>query len=355
MIHALGPNVPVSLIVSTEAQKTEAEALLGDDAQYVTFYVLPHDDIWMRDFGPIFVFDDALQMNIITFDWTSWGYVNHTVHPTVLMDGDTGERVAGALGLPTYSAGMASEGGDRMFNGKGTMIANTYVETQRNPGLTFEEVDNKLKTLFSLKKIIWLDGALADDWQSFNILPGPIFSCMGTGGHVDEMVRFVNPTTVVVAELLEEEQDTPIGQITQATIDGIMSVLSTETDQDGTPLTILRITLPPTLNRTITPDDVLYSSLAGLNFTDGTTLDGSPVTVISASSYINYLVSNDVVLVGKYYKEGRDQKFAETDQNAVDVLSTALGRPAVQVEIEAVNFGGGGMNCISQQQPQART
>ncbi len=83
---------------------------------------------------------------------------------------------------------LASEGGDREFNGSGTMIACEAVELQRNPEKTKDEIENALLKAFNLKKIIWVKRGVAEDNSTFKgKLPGGIFTTQATGGHVDEV------------------------------------------------------------------------------------------------------------------------------------------------------------------------
>jgi hypothetical protein len=70
------------------------------------------------------------------------------------------------------------------------------------------------------------------------------------------------------------------------------------------------------------------------------------------ASYVNYVPTNDLVLVSRFWKPGRPSEALRRDRAAQDVLKRAFpGREVVAVYSENVNRGGGGMNCITQQQP----
>jgi len=77
------------------------------------------------------------------------------------------------------------------------------------------------------------------------------------------------------------------------------------------------------------------------------------IEAVAATSYCNFLISNGVVLLAKYYKEGRNILFKQTDDQALEILRSVFpDREVIQIEdVENVNFGGGGMHCITQQQP----
>jgi len=113
---------------------------------------------------------------------------------TLKQDGEVAKKCAEATEFPCVSISLASEGGDRSFNGAGVMIANKTVEMQRNPGRSFEEIERVLMKTFSLTDILWIDtDGLPDDAHSFRCpVPEPdfetgFFTSIATGGHVDEV------------------------------------------------------------------------------------------------------------------------------------------------------------------------
>jgi len=145
---------------------------------------------------------------------------------------------------------------------------------------------------------------IIDDQQSFiGKLPGNVFACGGTGGHVDEFVRFVGPNTVILASVLEEEINHPIASISHKRLEENFEILKKETDQDGNPLKIIRLPLPPINFIDIHPGDGMYDYMKSIRFNDGSKIDGT-FKIVTASSYCNFLVTNNLVLVAKYYKEG---------------------------------------------------
>jgi len=210
-----------------------------------------------------------------------------------------------------------------------------------------------MKVAFNLKKVIWMKEGIIDDQQSFvGKLPGDVFSCGGTGGHVDEFVRFVGPNTVILASVLDEERDHPIASISHKKLEENYEILIKETDQDGNPLNIIRLPLPPMHFIDIQPKDGMYEIMESMKFIDGSKIDG-PFKIITASSYCNFLVTNNLVLVAKYYKEGGNLLTKHTDELTVKTLSECFpGREIVQIECELLNIGGGGMHCITQQEPR---
>lgn len=222
IIASLVPFVRVSLLVNdatVESQEVLERVRVPGAEKMIDFREVRHSDIWMRDFGPIFVRPPGVTpchrgLEVLSFDWTAWGYLWNAKNPEAILvvsslfsfsisltmartcvarkDENVSRDVASLMKLQSRHIGIASEGGDRTFNGKGTMITSRVVEAQRNPKMRISEIDQILKNTFSLKKIIWIGKGVPEDEQTFDC-PVPegsrdgFFTGMATGGHVDEV------------------------------------------------------------------------------------------------------------------------------------------------------------------------
>ena len=120
-------------------------------------------------------------------------------------DGKVGLLASQRMRIKSFNTNFVSEGGDREYNGKGTLMVSLRfilfqtephphkvceaVELQRNPHTTKEELTERLKQVFNIKKVIWLKRGLADDYQVFEakFAKHGVFNLMCTGGHVDEV------------------------------------------------------------------------------------------------------------------------------------------------------------------------
>lgn len=111
----------------------------GIPSQHVNFFAIPHFDIWMRDFGPIFLkrrqpAPGQPSLRIVHFQWNAWGYVGHTVTEDVLTpglgDGEIPKLIGKEIGVEVVTSSLVSEGGDREFNGKGTLIVSEVVSSR---------------------------------------------------------------------------------------------------------------------------------------------------------------------------------------------------------------------------------
>jgi agmatine deiminase len=169
-------------------------------------------------------------------------------------------------------------------------------------------------------------------------------------------------------QVREEDRDHPIGRISHQRLEENYRILADETDQDGNPFTIVRIPLPPIDIVKVKPTDRLYAEYGAITFRNGQTFEqilaerrkeggvgeDAPLEVeaVVPASYCNFLISNGVVLMPRYYAPGRSDAIKRTDDAARDILQAAFpAHKIVQIDSENVNFGGGGIHCITQQQP----
>jgi len=355
IIESLAPYVSVDLMVRDEAEMEKVQNIFAAKNiphDHVRFRLIPREDIWIRDMGPIFLKNGRGEIKIADFGFNSWGYDSQTSEYT--MQAERVDRlVARALKFPVIRSHMITEGGNREFNGKGTMMATETVEMQRNPDWTKAKLEREYKRIFNVKKVIWLkEGVAEDDFTFKGVLPGKIF-VRGTGGHIDEYARFVSPNTILLAEVTPEERDAdPIARITYERMERNYTILKTATDQDGLPFEIIRVPYTKAIYETLDDSDHIQF-LKNMKFEDGTVIaDDESITMILATSYLNFIVTNGVVLIPAYGKEGRSEEFRQKDEDFKQIIEKVFpNRDIIQINPEAVNVGGGGMHCISQQMP----
>lgn len=354
-------DIVVRLVVQNEGEKHSVTALLkehGIPQERLMIYSIPHMDIWFRDMGPIFLKNKAGTFRIAQFNFNTWSYESPS-SPGSLTEKNVSALAARELQLELVRSSYISEGGNREFNGRGVMMVVAAVEHLRNPEITREEMEAEYHRIFHLDKIVWLkQGAYEDDAAFINQLPGPqglkdVWHTFTTGGHIDEVCRFVAPNTVLLAEVTpaEAEQD-PIARENFQRLEENYAILKEATDQDGNPLIIRRITVPEPLYVTMRAGDVVYDNLAVLYKT------GSPfpltreIKVMPAMSYLNFLITNNLVLMPYYWKPGFPEIIREKDHQAQNVLGALFpNRKICPMDAMAINVGGGGMHCITQQQP----
>ncbi len=318
---------------------------------------LPSVEIWARDMGPIFVETNQNTWAIADFNFNSWGY-SDTLDIDTKTEELYDERVAKHFQLPIISSTMISEGGNREVNGKGTLITTEAVEMDRNPEMTKADMEKEYKRLLGVKKIIWLKQGLVEDDHTFR---GPITTADGdkaytvvtTNGHVDEFARFVNDSTILFAKVDSVDLEDPIALENHKRMEENYQILSKATDQDGKPFTIIRMPLPGTIFSSMNPGDYVYEYIKTLDYTNGSTFpNGEPIKVMAALSYLNFIITNKVVIGQRCWREGMSNDLKLKDEEAAQILQSAFpDRKIVMIDALAVNLGGGGIHCISMHQP----
>ena len=327
------------------------------EVKNITFLELPNIDMWARDMGPIFVETSDNKMAIADFNFNNWGYTD-----TLDVDAKTEEmfdvNVAKKFKLPVISSTLISEGGDREVNGKGTMITSEAVEMGRNPNMSKQELEAEYKRLLGIKKVIWLKQGVVEDDHTFL---GPITTADGskaytvitTNGHVDEFARFVNDSTILYAQVNSTDLADPIAFENNKRIEENFKILSQATDQDGKPFKIVRMPLPKTTFSTMKPGDYVYEYIKTLDYKNGSKFPkGKEIKVIAALSYLNFIITNKVIIGQKCWREGLPNELKLNDEKAAQILQSVFpDRKVIMIDALAVNLGGGGLHCISMQQP----
>ena len=197
LIQELLPVVKVKIAVRNDAEKRQVIDYLTYrhiPLHNLIFHSIPYQQIWFRDFGPVFLRGNNGRKKIACFGFNQWGYAEKT-SPDSRLHNNLPSRLARAVGLEAIVSPMIGEGGNREFNGRGSMILTESVEFQRNPRMTRREIEHEYRRVLGVKKIIWLKKGLIEDDLSFT---GPVpvpegakgaYTCLGTGGHLDEFCR----------------------------------------------------------------------------------------------------------------------------------------------------------------------
>lgn len=365
IIAALLPYVKIKLIVPNDStinalkSETGPLSILAKTAVEngrLSFFKEDYREFWARDMGPAFVVGSDGKLAMADFNFSGWGY-SETTDLEVQKDEKLDEKLAAKLSLKILSTDLITEGGDHEVNGKGTLVVCESVELTRNPTLTKMQIEAEFKRVLGVKKVIWLQKGLIEDDHTFtarlkNKRGDSVYTVLTTNGHVDETARFVNDSTIVLAEPVD--LDEPIDQENKRRMDANFSILKNATDQDGKPFKIVRMPLPKLMFSTLKPNDGVYEIIKTFDYKDGSKFpQGKPVKVVAASSYLNFLIANDVVLMAKYWRQGLDLAIKKRDEAAENVLKSVFpNKKIVGIDAFAVNLGGGGIHCITRNEPK---
>lgn len=361
MIDALVKDTKIIISCADDAIGDEAKNTLTDIYPNLTnlhFEVIPSIEIWVRDMGPVFVETENGGHAIADFNFNSWGYAD-TLDAATKIEEKYDEQVAKMLSIPLISSPMISEGGNREVNGKGTLMVTEKVESGRNPNMSRAEMEAEYKRLLGIKKVIWLKEGIVEDRHTFL---GPITTAEGipaypvwtTNGHIDEYARFANDSTILLAQVDSADFADPIARENHRLLEENYRIMAHSTDQEGRPFTIVRMPMPLTVLDTLGPGDYAYDGIAEIDYQDGHQFPvGEKVLTIAAASYLNFIITNSVIVGQKYWRSGMPQEVMDRDAEARATLQAVFpDRKIVMIDALAVNLSGGGLHCITMHQPK---
>lgn len=377
LIQKLALHIHVNVIVNSPSLLKEAKKALytsGVVPSQISFFVIPNDTIWMRDVGPTFLIDKESKLQIATFDFNNWGHLQfedptpESLH-NLKLNKQIASTVARLMGIKTISTSVISEGGNRECNGRGTMLVVEEVEKQRNPKLTEEQLAAEYKRVLGVSNVIRLKkGMCQDEVIEHGPIPGPsgekdAFTLLGNGGHIDAFCRFVGPNTILLGEVdPEDAKSDPIAKENSIRLQENYKILKKARDQDGKPFKIVRMPMTDSFYMKLGPGDLFYDYLLELNFPiceafpQGKFPNKPECDFLLPTSYLNFLITNGVVLLPKYWKEGDPDKIKRKDERAVKVLESLFpDRKVVAIDVINLNLLGGGIHCMTQQEPAITT
>lgn len=259
----------------------------------VELWDIPTNDLWCRDSGPIVAFDATGKRVISHIQFNGWG--NKQVHNH---DGKVAENMALALDFKRVSTGLIGEAGGMESDGAGTLIAHesSWINTNRNPSLTKEQVSRRLLSAFGADHIIWSPGVAGLDITDY---------------HIDSLVRFVGPNHCVANLPQRLDQHDPFHTAAIATL--------SELKDHGINVDVI--------------DEPETPRVRHMEF---------------VASYVNYYICNGAIIMAEFGDTDSDQRAADYMRNAYP------DRDVIQMNVDALGDLGGGIHCATQQLPAQR-
>jgi len=268
----------------------------------ISFWRIPTDRVWTRDYGPIFVKNPKGQSAIVNWQFNGWAKYPNWKH-----DNAATGVIAKKLRMRSWQPkvgrhSIVLEGGSIEVNGQGLLLTTEECllsdVQQRNPGIGRAELEKVLCDYLGVRKILWLGQGIAGD---------------DTHGHVDDLARFVAPGTI--AAVVEDNQD----DINYRPLRENLERLRGMTDASGQRFGIVPLPMP------------------------------SPVVFQGRrlpASYANFYIANKKVLVPTF----NDPKDRAALGTLVDLFPN---REVVGIHAVDLVWGLGTLHCLTQQQPQA--
>ena len=294
----------VRILVTNQAMERTALRILKSVGAYlsaVDFFHVPTNRGWIRDFGPIFVRNSGKgEIAVTNWRFNAWAKYNDGKKDDAAND-KLAHKMKWNMWSPTHRGRrIVLEGGSIDVNGMGTMLTTEECLLSpiqaRNPGVSRKELAAVFGDYLGVSNILWLKNGIAGD---------------DTHGHVDDLSRFVNPTTVVT--VVENDPSDANYQPLQENL----ALLREMKDQDGRALRVE--TLPM-------PDPVFFDEQR------------------LPASYANFYIANQLLLVPTFNDPH--------DVTALAKLGTLFpGRKIVGIACLDLVLGLGTLHCMTQQEP----
>jgi agmatine deiminase len=295
----------VYLLVENQESESRVRTILkksGANLDAVDFFRVPTDRGWMRDSGPLCVRNQAGEVAYNHFAFNGWAkYSNHKKDAAVVAKAS--QKLKYRIWQPVHKGRqVVLEGGSIDVNGRGTLLTTEECllgkVQERNPGFTKEDYAQVFYQYFGVTNVLWLKNGIAGD---------------DTHGHVDDLTRFVNPSTVVTI-VEEDPKDVNFRPLQENLV-----LLQTMKDQDGRPFRVEKLPLPAPV------------------FFDGQRLP---------ASYANFYIANKIVIVPVFNDAN--------DRVALNTLASLFpDREVVGIACRDLVLGLGTLHCMTQQQPGA--
>ena len=292
IIESLRLGERVELLVDDEMTEDNVSSMLSSKSN-VRFHKIKSADVWMRDYGPIFIKNSEIAATKWIFN--AWGRKYYEL----LKDDNPGKENCNVTKLKTFEPNIVLEGGSIDTNGARSCLTTKQclLNRNRNPSLSEKEIEKYLHDYLGFTNMIWLSKGIAGD---------------DTDGHVDDIARFVSEDTVVC--MVEKDKDDENSEILEANF----RLLEQSKNAAGDRLQVVAIDMP----RKVKTDDGRLPA-----------------------SYANFYIGNNAVLVPIFGDSERDEK-------ALDIIASFFpGRKTVGIDCKELVYGFGGIHCITQQQP----
>ncbi|MBC8167904.1 MAG: agmatine deiminase family protein [Bryobacteraceae bacterium] len=302
IVKRLARSERVHILVNDEDSERRSRNMLrksGADLDSVDYFLCPTDRSWTRDFCPIFVRDEGEKPVILDWHFNGWAK-----YPNWQADDAIPSAIARRLRLrkvtPRHGKHrIVLEGGSIDVNGKGTLLTTEECLLSdiqaRNPRLTREDLENVFAEHLGITNTLWLKNGIAGD---------------DTHGHVDDLARFTDPHTVVLAS--EKER----GDANYEPLRENLALLKSMKDEEGQPLRVVTLPMPEPL------------------YFDGQRLP---------ASYANFYVANEQVLMPTFNDPN--------DRVALQTLAKLFPERKVSgIHATDLVLGLGTLHCLTQQQ-----
>lgn len=288
---AIAENEKVTMAAAA-AEHELAARLCGPSVELVD---IATDDMWMRDAGPVFVRAGDGAIAAVDFNFNGWGDKQ-----THARDSGIAGNVARHSGVTRHVAAIRGEGGGIEYDGDGTLLLteSCWVNDNRNPGLSRADIESQLKAILGVQTVIWLPGVRGLDI---------------TDGHIDGSFRFAKPGLLVASSVAGDTSEWGRAHAEA------LAILARSKDARGRGFEV--VSIPTATDVRSDSDDFL-------------------------TSYANYYIGDGALYTPQFGD-------AKADAFASETLGRLYpDRRIVQLDVDRIYENGGGIHCVTQQQPR---
>jgi len=293
VIRAVALFEPVTVIIN----KNDIEMAKEMCGPNVELLKISHNDAWIRDSGPTFVWNKNKKLKGINWKFNAWG----EKYAPYDLDNALASKILSDMRTFAWDAPLVLEGGSIHSDGEGTLLTTEecLLNKNRNPELSRFEIEELVKAYLGIKKIIWLSRGIYGD---------------ETDGHIDNIACFVKPGTLMMQVCYD-----PNDPNYEITMENLMRIRHSE-DAKQRSLEVIEILQPP------------------IRYYKGKRL---------SLSYLNFYFVNGGIILPIF---GGDAE--AYDKEAINTLKKCFpNRRIVTVDGLALVKEGGNVHCITQQMP----
>ncbi len=289
---AIAEHEPVTMLADASLH-AQAAKLCGPKVQFLDAKT---DDMWARDTGPVFVVDGAGGKALVDFNFNGWGGKER--HK---LDDLVPNAIAAHLDLPLIDSQLVGEGGGIEFDGEGTLLLtdSCWVNDNRNPGKSRDEIEAALKACLGVETVIWLPGVRGQEI---------------TDGHIDGSVRIIRPGVLMMSGIPGDTSEWG------AAYEESKQILQRTKDAKGRSFEIVEV---PWAEQWRSKDPDFFAG------------------------YANFYVGNGAVYTPQFGDKRGDAKAVEAFQ------ALYPDREVVALNVDRIYENGGGIHCVTQQEPAA--
>lgn len=275
------------ILLAAKSEHSTARKLLSEN---VTLWEIPTEDLWCRDSGPLFAIQDSKELIISHLEFNGWG--NKQIHTR---DGNIVHKISERLGLKSVHSGLKGEAGGVEHDGHGLLMAHesSWVNSNRNPGMSRDEIEQRLLNAYGASRMVWSKGVYGEDITDY---------------HIDSLARFSGPGRVLINLPDGPDPSDPFHKAALETYNDLLTA--------GFEIEVI----PEPNKRRIKAYDFV-------------------------ASYANYYACNGAIISAQFGDP-------ETDAIAVDALKKHYpDRQIISLNVDPLGEVGGGIHCATQQMP----